>query len=101
MADHEVTESAARDFGLAAGTPIAAGRGDTAGCTALGAGVVRPGMIFDVAGTASVFAGCTGYLCRRCGTCYALLTMRSVIPGLWNPLAYIAGGGRHCAGIVG
>ena len=23
----------------------------------------------------------------------ALLTMRSVIPGLWNPLAYIAGGG--------
>ena len=40
------------------GTPIAAGCGDTA-AGALGAGIVRPGMLFDVAGTAAVLAGCT------------------------------------------
>jgi xylulokinase len=88
----EVTEAAARDFGLAPGTPIAAGCGDTA-ANALGAGVVRPGMIFDVAGTASVFAGCTDTFVADVEH-RALLTMRSVIPGLWNPLAYIAGGGQ-------
>ena len=87
----EVSESAARDFGLAPGTPVAAGAGDTA-ASALGAGIVRPGMILDVAGTAAVLAGCTDQFIaderKR-----ALLNMRSVIPGLWNPLAYIAGGG--------
>ena len=88
----EVTEAAARDFGLAAGTPIAAGCGDTA-ANALGAGIVRPGQVFDVAGTASVLAGCTDRFVADT-THRALLTMRSVIPGLWNPLAYIAGGGQ-------
>jgi xylulokinase len=88
----EVTEAAARDFGLAPGTPIAAGCGDTA-ANALGAGIVRPGMVFDVAGTASVLAGCTDAFVADT-THRALLTMRSVIPGLWNPLAYIAGGGQ-------
>ncbi|MBE0690599.1 MAG: xylulose kinase [Anaerolineae bacterium] len=87
----EVTESAARDFGLAAGTPIAAGAGDTA-AGALGAGVVRSGMLLDTAGTASVFAGCTDQFVADTHH-RALLCMRSVIPGLWNPLAYIAGGG--------
>jgi xylulokinase len=88
----EVTAEAARDFGLAAGTPIAAGCGDTA-ANALGAGIVRPGQLFDVAGTASVLAGCTDTFVADT-THRALLTMRSVIPGLWNPLAYIAGGGQ-------
>ncbi|MCL4805063.1 MAG: xylulose kinase [Anaerolineae bacterium] len=88
----EVTEAAARDFGLAPGTPIAAGCGDTA-ANALGAGIVRPGQVFDVAGTASVLAGCTDHFVADT-THRALLTMRSVIPGLWNPLAYIAGGGQ-------
>lgn len=86
-----VTESAGKDFGLAPGTPIAAGAGDTA-ANALGAGIVRPGMMFDVAGTAAVFAGCTDTYVADVRH-RALLTMRSVIPGLWNPLAYIAGGG--------
>ena len=87
----EVKDEGARDFGLAPGTPIAAGCGDTAAC-ALGAGIVRPGMLFDTAGTASVLAGCTDrYVAdERHG---ALLTMRSVVPGVWHPLAYIAGGG--------
>jgi len=88
----EVSETAARDFALAPGTPIAAGCGDTA-ANALGAGIVRPGQVFDVAGTASVLAGCTDRFVADTRH-RALLTMRSVIPGLWNPLAYIAGGGQ-------
>ncbi len=87
----EVTESAGKEFGLAAGTIIAAGAGDTA-ANALGAGINRPGMIFDVAGTAAVLAGCTDEYVADTRH-QALLTMRSVIPGLWNPLAYIGGGG--------
>jgi xylulokinase len=87
----EVTERAAPDFGLAPGTPIAAGAGDTA-AGALGAGIVRPGMLLDTAGTASVLAGCTDQFVADEKN-RALLVMRSVVPGLWHPLAYIAGGG--------
>lgn len=87
----EVRDQAARDFGLAPGTPIAAGCGDTAAC-ALGAGIVSPGMVFDTAGTAAVLAGCVDRFVVDAEH-QALLTMRSVIPGLWHPLAYIAGGG--------
>jgi xylulokinase len=87
----EVSEACAREFGLAPGTLIAAGAGDTA-ANALGAGIVRAGMLFDVAGTASVLAGCTDAFVADANN-RALLTMRSVIPGLWNPLAYIGGGG--------
>ncbi|MFH1185809.1 MAG: FGGY family carbohydrate kinase [Chloroflexota bacterium] len=87
----QVLEEPAAEFGLAPGTLIAAGAGDTA-ANALGAGIVRAGMLFDVAGTAAVLAGCTdGFVADTRHR--ALLTMRSVIPGLWNPLAYIAGGG--------
>jgi len=87
----EVAEEFAKEFGLVPGIPIAAGAGDTA-ANALGAGIVEPGMVFDVAGTAAVLAGCTNTFVAD--TKYrALLNMRSVIPGLWNPLAYIAGGG--------
>ena len=88
----EVAEKTSVDFGLAAGTIIAAGCGDTA-AGALGAGIVRPGMLFDVAGTASVLAASTDTFIAD-ETNRALLTMRSVIPGLWNPLAYIGGGGQ-------
>jgi xylulokinase len=87
----EVQAEAAHDFGLAIGTPIAAGAGDTA-AGALGAGIVRAGMLFDTAGTAAVLAGCTNRFIADTHQ-RALLTMRSVVPGLWNPLAYIAGGG--------
>ena len=80
-----------RDFGLAPGTLIAAGAGDTA-ANALGAGIVRPGMLFDVAGTAAVLAGCTDKFVADTNH-RALLTMHSVIDGLWHPLAYIGGGG--------
>jgi xylulokinase len=88
----EVSQAAATEFGLAPGTAIAAGCGDTA-ANALGAGIVRPGMLYDTAGTASVLAGCTdSYVADE--TNRALLVMRSIIPGLWHPLAYIAGGGQ-------
>jgi xylulokinase len=49
-------------------------------------------MVFDVAGTAAVLASCTETFVADTKN-RALLNMRSVIPGLWNPLAYIAGGG--------
>lgn len=87
----ETTEKASRDFGLVPGTIIAAGAGDTA-ANALGAGIVQPGLLFDVAGTASVLAGCTDTFVADTQN-RALLTMHSVLPGLWNPLAYIGGGG--------
>ncbi len=87
----EVQAEARLDFGLAEGTPIAAGAGDTA-AGALGAGIVRAGMLFDTAGTAAVLAGSTDRFVADVQQ-RALLTMRSVVPGLWNPLAYIAGGG--------
>ncbi len=87
----EVTSEAAKDFGLAPGTPIAAGAGDTA-ASALGAGIVQAGMLFDVAGTASVLASCTSQFVADEKN-RALLVMRSVVPGLWHPLAYVAGGG--------
>src|SRR3990172_6231523 len=87
----EVKDRAATDFGLSAGTSIAAGAGDTA-ANALGAGVVQAGMLFDVAGTAAVLAGCTDRFVAD-EKHRALLSMHSVLPGLWNPLAYIAGGG--------
>jgi xylulokinase len=87
----EATTEAARDFGLSPGVPVVAGAGDTA-ASALGAGIVRPGMLLDVAGTASVLAGCTDRFVADTKN-RTLLVMRSVVPGLWNPLAYIGGGG--------
>jgi xylulokinase len=87
----ELTPEAARDFGLAPGTPVAAGCGDTA-AGALGAGVVRPGMLLDTAGTASVLACSTDRFVADVEN-RALIVMRSVVPGIWNPLAYVSGGG--------
>jgi len=87
----EVTPAAAKDFGLAAGTPIAAGCGDTA-AGALGAGIVQSGMLLDTAGTAAVLAGCTDRFVAD-EKHRTLLVMHSVIPNLWHPLAYVAGGG--------
>jgi xylulokinase len=87
----ELTPEAARDFGLAPGAPVAAGCGDTA-AGALGAGVVRPGMLLDTAGTASVLACCTDRFVADVDH-RALIVMRSVVPGVWNPLAYVGGGG--------
>ena len=87
----ELTSEAATACGLRRGTPIAAGAGDQA-AGALGAGIVDPGVIFDGAGTAAVFAACVDRyepdVANR-----TLVVSRSVLPDLWMPLSYVAGGG--------
>ncbi len=78
--------------GLAAGTPVAAGCGDTA-ASFLACGATQPGTCVDVAGTASVFATTTDrFLPDARGV---LACGRSAVPGLWHPYAYINGGGMN------
>jgi len=88
-----VSAEAARETGLKQGTPIAAGCGDQA-AGMLGAAMVRPGMVFDVAGTASVFAVCLDRFVpdRQHRT---LFTAHLAVPGLYYALAYINGGGMN------
>ena len=86
-----LTSEAASVCGLKAGIPICAGAGDQA-ATCLGAGIVRPGLAFDVAGTASVFSCCTDVYAPD-DEFRTLLYARSIIPGLWIPLAYTNGSG--------
>lgn len=89
----QVTPGAAEETGLAAGTPIAAGCGDQA-AGMLGAAMVRPGLVFDVAGTASVFAVCVDEFVadEDNGT---LFTAHLAVPGLYYTLGYINGGGLN------
>ena len=81
---------AARECGLAEGTPIAAGLGDTA-AGVLGAGVVAPGQLLDVAGTAAVLSAS--------GTEFVpdvehrtLIVMHGAVEGQWVSLAYLSAG---------
>jgi xylulokinase len=85
------TPATAAATGLPAGTPIAAGAGDTT-AAALGAGAVRPGVAFDAAGTASVLAICTDgfHPDLRART---LMAARGVVPGTFLNLAFVNGGG--------
>ncbi|MEN6363751.1 MAG: FGGY family carbohydrate kinase [Rectinema sp.] len=86
-----VSAAHAAACGLAEGTPVAAGLGDTA-ASFLSCGAVAEGICVDVAGTASVFAATVGAFApdtisgmMGCG--------RSAVPGLWHPYAYVNGGG--------
>jgi xylulokinase len=88
-----LTSAAAGDCGLKAGTPIAAGAGDQA-AGMLGAGMVEPGLVFDVAGTASVFAICVDRFVPDVAH-KTLFTARLVPEDLWYALAYINGGGLN------
>jgi xylulokinase len=89
----EITGKMASKCGLAAGTPVAAGCGDTV-ASFLACGATRPGICVDVAGTASVFAATTGSfqpdLSDRTLGCG-----QSAVTGLWHPYAYINGGGMN------
>jgi xylulokinase len=86
-----VTRAAAEATGLPAGTPVAAGAGDTA-VAALGAGAVRPGEAFDLAGTASVLAiVADGFHPDHDG--HTLMATRGIVPGTFVNLAFINGGG--------
>src|ERR1700734_1529266 len=49
-------------------------------------------MLFGAGGTAAVLACCTDRFVADARH-RALMVMRSVIPGIWNPLAYVGGGG--------
>jgi xylulokinase len=89
----KLTPAAARDCGLKAGTPIAAGAGDQA-AGMLGAAMVKPGLVFDVAGTASVFAICVDQFVPDVEH-KTLFTARLVPEELWYALAYINGGGLN------
>lgn len=89
----KVSREAAQACGLQAGTPIAAGCGDQA-AGMLGAAMVRPGLVFDVAGTASVFAVCVDRFITDL-THRTLFTACLAIPDLYYALAYINGGGLN------
>jgi xylulokinase len=79
-------------FGVPAGTPVAAGCGDTASCF-LGTGAVRPGVAVDVAGTASVLALATDrFIADTEGLVYS---SRSVVEDTWYTMSYINGGGLN------
>jgi len=86
-----LTNDESKKIGLRSGIPIVAGCGDQA-ATSLGAGVVRKGIAFDVAGTASVFSCCVDSFKPDVQN-KTLISARSVIKDLWVPLAYINGGG--------
>ena len=85
-----VTTAMAEDCGLAAGTPLVAGMGDTA-AGALGAGLTRPGDLLDTAGTAAVLSSpLPRFAADPEG---ALIVMRTGPGDRWAALNYIAGGG--------
>jgi xylulokinase len=88
-----VAPQVAARCGLKAGTPVAAGCGDTA-ASFLACGASREGVCVDVAGTASVFAATTAQF--RADVEHGMLGWgRSAVPGLWHPYAYINGGGMN------
>ncbi len=73
------------------GAIIIAGLGDTA-ASAFGAGILHEGMVYDVAGTASVFAASTNEFQPDIKE-KTILFSRSSIKDMYLPLAYIGGGG--------
>ncbi len=86
-----LSKEAAIECHLTEGIPMVAGCGDSA-ATSLAAGVTQKGIVFDVAGTASIFSCCVDQYKPDIRN-KTLLFPRSVIPGLWAPMAYINGGG--------
>jgi len=89
----KVDNKTAANTGLKVGTPIAAGCGDQT-ANILGAAINKPGMVFDVAGTASVFSICTDKYVPDIEN-KTLLTARTVFENLWYAIAYINGGGLN------
>jgi xylulokinase len=85
-----LTAEAAADTGLPAGVPVAAGLGDTA-AGVLGAGVVSPGQVLDVAGTAAVLSA-SGDAFEPDTANRTLIVMRGAVDGQWVSLAYLSAG---------
>lgn len=88
-----LTDEAAAQTGLLPGTPVVAGCGDQAAAM-LGAGILRPGMVYDAAGTASVLAVCVDRFVPDLEH-RTLLAARLVPAGLWYAIGYVNGGGLN------
>jgi len=86
-----LTREMAAECGLTEGTPLVAGCGDTA-ASSFGAGIIRSGLLFDVAGTASVLACATEHYAPDINH-KTIMYAPSVLEGLYTPMAYINGGG--------
>lgn len=86
----ELQPEAAAECGLAAGTPVAAGLGDTA-AGVLGAGVVEPGQLLDVAGTAAVLSASVSEFVPDVDH-RTLIVMRGPVEGQWVSLSYLSAG---------
>jgi len=81
----------AKTAGLMAGTPIVAGMADqVAGF--IGAGITQPNRMADNAGTYPAIALCTETFKPDMKNRMAEI-LPSPIPGYWNPVSYIIGGG--------
>jgi len=89
----KLSKEAAESALLYPGIPITAGCGDTT-ATMLGAAFNKAGMVFDVAGTASVFAVCLDKFKPDVEN-KTLFTARLAPENLWYSLAYINGGGLN------
>jgi len=86
-----IDKFSAQRCGLKQGTPVLAGAGDQA-VGLLGAGLVKPGSIIDVAGSSTLLFLCVDKfipdLKHR-----AIMYIPSVIPGIYHAFTYINGGG--------
>ena len=88
-----LSRKAADEALLIQGIPIAAGCGDTT-ATMLGAAFNKAGMVFDVAGTASVFSVCLDKFKPDVEN-KTFFTARLAPEDLWYSIAYINGGGLN------
>ena len=87
----ELTANEAKKMGLVKGVSIVAGAGDGM-ASAFGAGITKPGLCLDIAGTASAFYVSTDKMIPDTKF-KTLFYLKSVVPELWNVGAYINGGG--------
>ena len=83
-----VTEEAAAQTGLLAGTPVAAGGLDAA-CSTLGVGVIHPGQTQEQGGQAGGMSICM----EKSAPNPALILSRHVVPGTWLLQGGTTGGG--------
>jgi xylulokinase len=87
----ELTANEAKKMGLVKGVSLVAGAGDGM-ASAFGAGITKPGLCLDIAGTASAFYVSTNKMIPDTKF-KTLIYLKSVVPELWNVGAYINGGG--------
>ncbi len=86
----QITEEAARQTGLAPGTPVVGGGGDQA-AGAVGCGVVEPGVVSSTVGT-------SGVVCAHSeGPCFAvqmrIQTFCHAVPGAWHLMGCVLSAG--------